>query len=88
MHAVCSLAPLLRLRRSRSQGLKDAEVQPEGAYYHPELREFILPYEAVRSAPSPDAALAAFIYSTYDRAATLAGWDRDALERPASVMSR
>ena len=62
-------------------GLSTAVVQPAGAYYHPALREFILPYEAVRTAPSPDAALAAFVDSTYDRAATLAGWDRRALER-------
>ncbi len=62
-------------------GLSTAVVQPAGAYYHPELREFVLPYEAVRTAPSPDAALAAFVDSTYDRAATLAGWDRRALER-------
>ena len=63
------------------QGLKTAAVQPEGAYYHPELNEFILPYDVVRRAPSPDAAIAAFVDSTYDRAATLAGWDRASLER-------
>jgi hypothetical protein len=64
------------------EGLKTARVQPEGAVYHAELNEFILPYEAVRTAASPDAAIAAFIDSTYDRAATLGGWNRDALERP------
>jgi len=62
-------------------GLKTAAVQPEGAYYHPELNEFILPYDVVRRSPSPDAAIAAFVDSTYDRAATLAGWDRASLER-------
>ncbi len=66
------------------EGLRDARIEPDGAYYHPELREFILPYEAMRTSPSPDAALAAFVTSTYDRAATLAGWDRQALERPAA----
>jgi hypothetical protein len=63
-------------------GLQTAAIQPDGAYYHPELREFILPYEAVRTAPSPEAALAAFVDTTYQRAATLGGWDRGALERP------
>jgi uncharacterized protein DUF5996 len=63
------------------QGLKTAAVQPDGAYYHPELNEFILPYEVVRRSPSPEAAIAAFVDSTYDRAATLAGWDRASLER-------
>jgi hypothetical protein len=63
-------------------GLKTAPVQPEGAFYHPELNEFIFPYEVVRTAASPEAAIAAFVDSTYDRAATLAGWDRAALELP------
>ena len=62
-------------------GLQTAAIGPDGAYYHPELREFILPYEAVRTAASPEAAIAAFVDSTYERAATLAGWDRPALER-------
>jgi hypothetical protein len=63
------------------EGLKSARVLPEAAYYHPELNEFVLPYEAVRTAASPDEAIAAFVQSTYDRAATLGGWDRRSLER-------
>jgi len=62
-------------------GLKDARVEPPGAFYHREMGEFILPYEAVRTAASPSETLAAFIDSTYERAATLAAWDREALER-------
>jgi hypothetical protein len=62
-------------------GLKTARVQPDAAFYHQEMGEFILPYEAVRQAASPEAAIAAFVESTYDRAATLAGWDRAALDR-------
>ena len=62
-------------------GLKSAAVRPDAAFYHQELGEFILPYEAVRLAPSPAAAIADFVESTYDRAATLAGWDRAALDR-------
>jgi hypothetical protein len=65
------------------EGLKDAAVRPAAAFYHRELGEFVLPYEAVRSAPDPDEALRAFVDSTYARAATLAGWDRAALERTA-----
>jgi hypothetical protein len=65
-------------------GLKAARVQPDGAFYHPDLNEFILPYEVVRTAAAPGAAIAAFIDSTYDRAATLAGWDRAALDQPVS----
>jgi uncharacterized protein DUF5996 len=63
-------------------GLKEAHVRPEAAYYHRELGEFILPYDAVRAAASPDQAILAFVETTYDRAATLAGWDRAALDRP------
>jgi hypothetical protein len=63
--------------------LREASVQPSAAYYHRELGEFVLPYEAVRTAPDPVAAIRAFVDSTYDRAATLGRWDRAALERPA-----
>ncbi len=62
-------------------GFKEARVEPAGAYYHRDLGEFILPYEAVRTAADPAADLEAFVNSTYDRAATLGGWDRRALER-------
>lgn len=62
-------------------GLKDAKVRPDAAYYHRDLGEFILPYDAVRTSASPEAAIRAFIDSTYERAADLAGWDRAALER-------
>ena len=58
-------------------------VEPAAAYYHRELGEFILPYEAVRTADSPDAALAAFVDTTYAQAAALGAWDREALERSA-----
>ena len=62
-------------------GLSRAAVRPAGAYYHPVLREFILPYDAVRTAADPDATLTEFLQSTYDAAADLARWDRAALER-------
>jgi len=61
--------------------LKTATVKPAAAYYHQEMGEFILPYEAVRTAADPDDAIRQFVNSTYERAATLAGWDRAALER-------
>ena len=64
-------------------GFESIAVRPAAAFYHRELGEFILPYEAVRTADDPDAALRAFVDSTYDGAATLARWDRPALERSA-----
>jgi hypothetical protein len=62
-------------------GLESVPVRPSAAYYHRELGEFLLPYEAVRTAADPDATLRLFIDSTYASFATLAGWDRPALER-------
>jgi hypothetical protein len=62
-------------------GLKTVVVEPVSAFYSHELSEFVLPYEAVRSAPSPEADLRAFLHTTYDAAAQLARWDREALER-------
>jgi len=62
-------------------GCQDAAVLPEATTFHPQLREWILPYEAVRTASDPDADLLAFLESTYAAAARLAGWDRTALER-------
>lgn len=47
------------------------------------MREWVLPYEIVRSSPDPDRALLEFLQSTYDAAADLAKWDRASLERPA-----
>jgi hypothetical protein len=67
-------------------GFKEAAVQPAEAFYHRELGEFILPYEAVRRAADPEAHLRAFVDTTYDRASSLAGWDRAALEHP--IVSR
>jgi hypothetical protein len=62
-------------------GFQSIAVRPPQAFYHHELGEFILPYAAVREAPDPDRALLDFIYSTYEQGATLAGWDRAALEQ-------
>jgi hypothetical protein len=63
-------------------GCDAALVRPAAAYYHPVMREWILPYESVRSSPDPEGALLEFLESTYEAAANLAKWDRKALERP------
>ena len=60
---------------------RDAAVCPAAAFYSKDLSEFILPYEAVRTAASPAKELAVFLESTYDRAAALAEWNRTDLER-------
>ena len=62
-------------------GFAEQPVAPAAAYYHAELGEFVLPYAAVRAAPDPDAALLAFLRTTYEAAAGPGGWDRAALER-------
>jgi hypothetical protein len=62
-------------------GYRAAAVTPAGARWNDELAEFVLPYEQVRTANDPRAMLLAFLQSTYEAAATTAGWDRAALER-------
>jgi len=62
-------------------GFAKARVAPAGALWSNTLGEFVLPYAAVREADSPDELLLEFLQSTYDAAATSAGWDRAALER-------
>jgi len=59
-------------------------VQPQAAYFHQVLGEFILPYESVRTADDPDKTLLSFLQTTYEAAAVLAHWDRRALERGTS----
>lgn len=66
-------------------GFREARVVPAAAFYHRELGEFLLPYEAVRAADSPEATLKAFVASTYEAGADLGGWDRSALEGKAAV---
>jgi len=63
------------------EGFKKYPVQPQEAYYHNELEEFILPYDAVRTSPRPDETLLSFLQSTYEAAANLGHWDRASLER-------
>ena len=62
------------------EGFADAKVAPGAARFDAALGEFILDYEAVRTAEDPDATLMAFLDSTYEAAADLADWDRAALE--------
>lgn len=62
------------------QGFTEHLVAPEGAYYHADGGQFLLPYQVVREADDPDATLLAFLQSTYEAAAVHAEWDREALE--------
>ncbi len=69
------------------RGFAEAPVKPDAAFYSPDLREFILPYDAVRQARSPDDTLLEFLQATYETAANLGGWDREALERKVASRS-
>jgi hypothetical protein len=62
-------------------GYATTPVSPRAAYFHTGLGEFLLPYEAVRTAADPDQTLLSFLQTTYEAAATTASWDRGALER-------
>jgi Family of unknown function (DUF5996) len=63
-------------------GFRTTRVRPDAAFFSEALGEFILPYDAVRTAAAPDQALLEFLQSTYEAAANAAKWDRDALECP------
>jgi len=62
-------------------GLSESQIKPAAAFYSQEMKEFLLPYDAVRQSPSPESALMDFLQSTYEAGANLAKWDRKALER-------
>ncbi len=66
-------------------GCSAAPIKPAHAHYHPQMREWLLPYEAVRTADDPETMVLEFLESTYQAAATLGGWDIAALRasRPA-----
>jgi hypothetical protein len=61
-------------------GFRRASVRPGAAFFHETLSEFVLPYDAVRTAPDPDGVLLEFLQSTYEAAAVAGHWDREALE--------
>ena len=63
------------------EGFGSEKVSPQGAAYDNEVGQFLIDYDAVRAAASPDAALLDFAQSTYEAAANRGGWDRKALER-------
>ncbi|CAN3129623.1 DUF5996 family protein [Mycobacterium sp. smrl_JER01] len=62
------------------EGYADFAGRPEGVFYHPELRQYLLPYETARTSQDPDQCVLDFLEFTYRAAADLAGWDRDVLE--------
>jgi Family of unknown function (DUF5996) len=66
------------------EGFAKAPVRPAQAYYHPQMKEFLLTYDDVRESASPREALLEFLQSTYEAAADLAKWNRKELERSAT----
>ena len=68
----------MRIRNRRD--LQKRKFNQTAAFYEPKLREFMLPYDAVRTAEKPDEVLLDFAQSTYDAASKLGKWDRDALQ--------
>ena len=64
------------------EGYRDAVIGVDGAFYSAEFRQFLLPYEAVRTAEDPDGALLAFLRATYAAAADTGGWDAGLLVDP------
>ncbi|MGH7657042.1 MAG: DUF5996 family protein, partial [Gemmatimonadales bacterium] len=64
------------------EGLGAEPVEPAGAFYSEEMREYFLPYEAMRKTPDPDHALQRFLETTYDAITRKAYWDRNSLDSP------
>ena len=62
-------------------GFSTAKIRPNAGYYHDVMHEWVLPYDAVRTAGDPDALALDFFQSTHETAAALGGWDRASLER-------
>jgi hypothetical protein len=69
------------------EGFRAAAVRPADAFFDDRFGEFLLPYDAVRTAADPDATVRDFLQSVYEMGANLGGWDRPALE-PAEVPLR
>ena len=65
-------------------GFKTYPIRPAPALYHTGLSEFVLMYDDIRTASSPERELMEFLQSTYEAGANLAKWDRAALERAPS----
>jgi len=63
------------------EGLAQAKIRPEKAFYSNDMAEFLFLYDDVRAANDPDGALTEFLQSTYEAGADLAGWPRNELER-------
>jgi hypothetical protein len=63
-----------------------APIRPAAAFYHQEMREWILPYDAVRAARDPDAMILEFLESTYETAAELGKWDVIALRSSCGAL--
>ena len=61
-------------------GFAQQRIRPEAAFYHAQLKEFILMYDDLRRSPAPERTLLDFLQSTYEAGANLGDWDRDALE--------
>jgi hypothetical protein len=69
-------------------GFAKAVIRPDAAYFDPKLGEFLLPYDAVRTAIDPDAVLLSFLQDTYEAAADTGRWDRAALEIEPGLIGR
>ena len=71
------------------KGFGEVKVKPAAAAYNSQLKEFVLPYDAVRTSESPDETLLDFAQSTYDATSTLGKWEREALiEKKPALQSR
>lgn len=69
------------------EGFAQAGIYPPAAFYHPQLKEFLLPYEAVRSSSEPARTLMHFLESSFEEVARLGKWDLSLLEKSPQLNS-
>lgn len=67
-------------------GFAESRVRPASALYNPQLHEFLLNYDDVRTSASPRNTLLEFLQSTYEAGANLGHWEREALEREPELV--
>lgn len=62
-------------------GFKESKLTSSKAFYHEDMKEFMLLYEDVQKTADPEDTLLAFLRSSYQQASTLADWDHEKIEK-------
>ena len=72
----------------KPDGIESVAVEPRAAGWDAQLGEFVLPYDAVRSAPDPGREVLSFLDSTYDACSAAGNWSKDLVPADAPWLGR